>query len=125
MDEKVREIEVVKKHPLFKAVYERTISQAKTIRTLLSRIKELEEQVLRMIRGDFKQICSYCGWESKMGDWKALENHVREECFSHPLRQANARIRELEEGIKELIAYVDIPVHVEGALQELIEKEKS
>ena len=91
------------------------------------RIKELEEQVLRMIRGDFKQICSYCGWESKMGDWEALENHVREECFSHPLRQANARIRELGEGIKKHKLYmwgdgiVDHPADEE--LYKLIEKE--
>ena len=66
---------------------------------LLSRIKELEDQVLRMIRGEFKQICCYCGWESKEGQWEELQAHLKE-CTQHPLKQALDRIKELEGDLK-------------------------
>lgn len=67
---------------------------------LEAKVKELEEKVLRIIRGEFKQICCYCGWESKEGQWEELQAHLRE-CKQHPLCQALEHIKELEERERE------------------------
>lgn len=55
-------------------------------------LAEAKQQVLRVVRGEFGQICSYCGWEGKDGgsSWDELQAHVKV-CPSHPLREAEAR----------------------------------
>jgi len=95
MDEKIKEW---KSQPRIVTFTER----GQLIDNLLSRLKELENQILRMIRGEFKQICCYCGWESQEGEWGELETHIKE-CPFHPLGKAEARVKELEEGIEKAV----------------------
>jgi hypothetical protein len=112
MDEKVKEIksflldyEAEYSHggePLIaQKIY---IDHVSTLLSLLSekekKIEELENRILRMIRGEFKQICSHCGYETEKGEWEELQKHLKE-CPKHPLRQAEARIKSLEEGIEK------------------------
>ncbi len=54
-------------------------------------------QNLRIVRGTFGQICSYCGWESGQegGQWDDLQSHIRA-CEQHPLRKAEAARDELQ-----------------------------
>jgi len=75
---------------------------------LKERIKQLGEDVLRIIRKEFKQICCYCGWESEEGQWEELQAHLRE-CKQHPLYQALERIKKLEEGIKKVSHLLESP----------------
>lgn len=54
---------------------------------LKDQIKELTEQNLRIVRREFTQICSYCGWESKGEGWEELQAHLKV-CNKHPLPRA-------------------------------------
>ena len=56
----------------------------------------LAEERARVVRGEFMQICSYCGFETKKGEWEELQEHIKI-CDKHPLPKAKARINELEE----------------------------
>jgi len=89
-DEKMKEIEVVKKHPLFKAAHERTISQAKTIRTLLSYIEELEEN------------------NEGLKDALSLRKGALVQA-TNGIRKLNERIKELEEGVRKASHLLESP----------------
>jgi SMC interacting uncharacterized protein involved in chromosome segregation len=95
----------------------------KVIEELKERIKELEDKILRMIRGDFNQICSYCGWESKVGEWEELQTHLKE-CPSHPLREAEIKIKELEKQKDGLGAIITVAVRKRKKLEKGIKKHK-
>lgn len=63
------------------------------IASMQQKIEVLEDKVLRIVRGDFNQICSYCGWES-MGDdptWEQLQRHIQN-CKLHPATKARKAI---------------------------------
>ena len=57
---------------------------------------EAEVLVLKVMRGNFQQMCSYCGWLSEVGQWDELQKHIKT-CEKHPLFKAEARIKELNE----------------------------
>lgn len=61
---------------------------------------ELEDRILRIVRGDFAQICSYCGWESKGSGWEELQEHIKT-CSKHPLSKVR---RQTIEEIIDMIA---------------------
>jgi phosphatidylserine/phosphatidylglycerophosphate/cardiolipin synthase-like enzyme len=75
---------------------------------LVAEIARLKNQNLRIVRGEFNQICSYCGWESP-GDgdsWDALQSHIRN-CEYHPLTQANALLEEMARALGKARQYID------------------
>lgn len=47
---------------------------------------QVTDQVLRVVRGEFAQICSYCGWEANRdgATWEELQAHIQE-CKEHPI----------------------------------------
>ena len=60
-------------------------------------------QNLRIMRGTFGQICSYCGWESGItgGQWDDLQSHIRG-CEHHPLHKAETELAEAQAEIARL-----------------------
>ena len=76
-----------------KARIEELEKESAKIKKLGDRVEELEDRILRMVRGEFKQICSYCGWESMEGQWEELKNHLKE-CPKHPLRKAEIKVKQ-------------------------------
>jgi hypothetical protein len=74
--------------------------QGKQIAQLQAEIVRLQDQVFRAVRGDFGQICDYCGWESnrKGAAWKELQKHIRQ-CPAHPLTAMTAD-RDRERGLR-------------------------
>ena len=77
------------------------------IRYLLDELKKAREELLKVTRGEFTQICSYCGFEAPAPNgWDELQKHVQE-CKAHPLyrvrcerdraREENAELRRVLE----------------------------
>lgn len=70
------------------------------IEYLVGRVLQLErtaaDERARIVRGEFSQICGYCGWESEVGDWAELQRHIRE-CDAHPLTILLAASRDVAE----------------------------
>ena len=68
----------------------------KEIDRLRERVKELEEKLLDVVRGNFPQICSFCGFEAKPPNgWAELQEHIHS-CPVHPLaisRAQNSRLK--------------------------------
>ena len=60
---------------------------------LEAKIAELEEQNLRLLRGEFGQICSYCGWETPASgsSWGELQVHIRM-CPKHPVSKLQSQL---------------------------------
>lgn len=73
------------------AVLERAEKAALEITELTRQLAKAKEQNLRIVRGTFGQICSYCGWESNLegAQWADLQTHIAS-CSEHPLRKAEA-----------------------------------
>ena len=67
----------------------------------------LANERARIMRGDFNNICAYCGWEAddEHSTWEALQHHVLN-CEEHPLFKANKRIAELEAKVEYQSSYV-------------------
>lgn len=72
---------------------------------LQDEIAELNSKLLRVVRGEFTQICSYCGWESTVGGnaepeapWNALQDHIQC-CVIHPIYELKAEITQLKKTI--------------------------
>jgi hypothetical protein len=64
--------------------------------------KAVKKERVRIVSGDFTQICSYCGEELQgKAAWSKLQEHVAV-CPKHPLSVAKKRIAELESGAVEL-----------------------
>jgi hypothetical protein len=63
----------------------------------------------RIVRGQFAQICSACGYEVPAGEssWERLQEHV-ESCPKHPLGKALAENAELREAYDELRGFVRV-----------------
>lgn len=77
------------------SVYEILDAHRNSVTAMKAQIAELEAKIDRFLRGDFKQFCAYCGWESIEGTWAELQDHIHN-CDEHPLGIANKRIAELE-----------------------------
>jgi hypothetical protein len=58
---------------------------------------EANDKALRVLRGQFTQICSYCGWEANRegAQWADLQSHIKQ-CDKHPLVKAEAENKRLE-----------------------------
>ena len=63
---------------------------------LRERVRELEDRLLDVVRGNFTQICSFCGFEAKSPNgWAELQEHIHS-CPVHPLaisRAQNSRLK--------------------------------
>jgi len=58
------------------------------------------EKVLRAVRGEFTQVCSYCGWEAPPpSGWEKLEKHIQE-CPKHPLVKEREKVKKLVEAVE-------------------------
>lgn len=75
----------------------RDAALAKGNNELVHKLAETEDRLMRVLRGQFAQICSYCGLEIPAGEssWETLQAHIRG-CAHHPLPKAEARVAELE-----------------------------
>ena len=66
------------------------------------RLAEAEEKTLAVVRGEFTQICSYCGFEAPPPNgWTELEDHIKG-CEKHPLVKALKERTELLEVLEPL-----------------------
>ncbi len=63
--------------------------------------KALAEAVVRVVRGEFGQICSYCGWatEAGGGSWEDLQEHI-EGCPKHPLADLRRKLDRAVEALR-------------------------
>jgi len=94
------------------------------VEQLSERIKELEEKIKEVVRGNFKQICSYCGWECPPSNgWEELQEHIKV-CEKHPLRQSEARVKELEKLNNERLNLILEPCDFFFKLCEWVSKHK-
>jgi hypothetical protein len=77
--------------------YQLNVISSDLAERLADALEAAEAKVLRVVRGEFTQICSYCGWEGKKGgeQWEGLQAHIAV-CPAHPMRKVEARVRELE-----------------------------
>lgn len=75
---------------------------------------ELVAEKIRIARGEYGQICGFCGWETKPegASWEELEAHILT-CSEHPaaalqkkLSEANARNAMLVEALSGVLPYV-------------------
>lgn len=60
---------------------------------LQEQLRASNEQLLRVVRGDFGQICSYCGWEARPegATWDELQAHIKV-CPEHPLGKCTEQL---------------------------------
>lgn len=64
-------------------------------------VAELRATNLRLIRGDFNQICSHCAWEAAApATWEQLQAHIQE-CPSHPIATLKREVAELQVKLTE------------------------
>lgn len=77
------------------------------IYSLRQQLEEVREEKLKIIRGEFGQICSYCGEGNDDGlSWEELQEHIRA-CEKHPLYQANKKLQEQTKGIEDATKCID------------------
>jgi len=78
----------------------------------------VKAEATRIIKGNFTQICSYCGEEMlPPNGWNELQAHIQI-CPQHPLKKANeqiaalaekdARIKELEGALEKELPHIGI-----------------
>ena len=62
---------------------------AAEIERLTVELADATDKMLRVLRGNITQICSYCGWEAKQpgATWEELQKHITM-CEKHPLTRA-------------------------------------
>lgn len=64
-------------------------------------VAELRATNLRLIRGDFNQICSHCAWEAAApATWEQLQAHIQE-CPSHPIATLKREVAALQTKLTE------------------------
>ena len=66
--------------------------------------ESMKAQVIKVVRGQFSQICSYCGWEALASgaSWDELQVHIKV-CPKHPLTKAIAENANLQQENQILI----------------------
>ena len=74
--------------------------------------EKAEVEKLEIVRGNFGQICSYCG-DNKERSWDELQEHIRV-CPKHPLAEA---LRQLSEVEREMDRYKDVATRQAAILQ--------
>jgi hypothetical protein len=70
------------------------ICHREKIASLRQQLSEVEAMKLEIVRGNFGQICSYCG-DNKERSWGELQEHIRV-CPKHPLAEALRQLSEVE-----------------------------
>jgi hypothetical protein len=67
------------------------------LESLADELVSEKEKNLRIVRGEFGQICSHCGWESPTegASWEELQEHINT-CEKHPLFALRAERDALE-----------------------------
>lgn len=90
-------------NPLAEALEGENAELKERIAEIIAMNEELEAKVLRVVRGNFAQICGYCGWESADGGWEELQAHIKT-CPNHPVTMLTQQLDELA---RENIAYRD------------------
>ena len=74
---------------------------------LARRAEEAEGRVLEVVRGEFTQICSYCGKECQPPNgWEELQEHIKV-CERHPLREAEREAAGLREAMEDAATLCD------------------
>lgn len=93
-------VENEKKSQLIEILQRESLGELDTIKKLVTQLEaanvekaKLQASNLRIVRGDFDQICSYCGWESKPGgaSWKELQAHIQV-CPVHPVAELRVQL---------------------------------
>jgi len=89
---------------------------AATVERLVQERDGLKAQVLRVVRGEFTQICSYCGWEAppEGAQWEELQAHIKI-CPTHPAAQLAAMTQERDFNAAYFEAYHQLRVAVNAA----------
>lgn len=65
-------------------------------RILRDRVEKLAVEKLEIVRGQFTQICSYCGFEAPPPNgWSELQAHIRT-CEKHPMRALEAEVERMK-----------------------------
>lgn len=73
-------------------ILEQSCDQARTALAAAEKERdEANDKALHVVRGQFKQICSYCGWESDEGGWDDLQAHIKV-CPEHPVSALSAQL---------------------------------
>jgi len=70
---------------------------------LKKRIAELDDDKVRIVRGQFAQICSACGYEVKAGEssWETLQVHI-DACTKHPVFKLKAELAAAREALEKI-----------------------
>lgn len=102
---KARDTEVATAHRQAKTAmddYQQVVkSYAIELSNRNAEVAELRATNLRLIRGDFNQICSHCAWEAAApATWEQLQVHIQE-CPSHPIATLKREIEELQTKLTE------------------------
>jgi hypothetical protein len=71
--------------------------------------EELIAEKIRLARGDYGQICGYCGWETKPAGatWEELQDHIAN-CPEHPLHKAKEQFAATERKLAEQQAVLQL-----------------
>jgi len=83
--------------------------RAASVDALYKELAAAREKVLRVVRAEFAQICSYCGWESADGEWEELQDHIHN-CQHHPIAKLeadNAALRKVYEAAERYYHLTD------------------
>lgn len=76
--------------------------------TVTEQRDEANAKAVRVLRGEFTQICSYCGWESPgPASWEQLQAHIHA-CELHPIQQLTIRAEAAEAERDALAAQVRV-----------------
>ena len=102
---KARDTEVATAHRQAKTAmddYQQAVkSYAIELSNRNAEVAELRATNLRLIRGDFNQICSHCAWEAAApATWEQLQAHIQE-CPSHPIATLKREVAELKVKLTE------------------------
>lgn len=71
---------------------------------LADMVVEEKEKNLRIVRGEFGQICSHCGWESSTAgaSWEELQAHI-DSCEKHPLYSLRTALADSERKLTKVM----------------------
>lgn len=91
--------------------------QQDTIDELRAQLEEKDEELLKVVRRNFGQICSYCG---KGNDddmtWDELQDHINN-CKNHPLYQQRKRAEQAEAQLARCVEKLEDLVVYTGAIK--------
>ena len=83
----------------------------------------MKEERVRIVTGQFNQICGYCGEEmTAPSQWEKLQDHIQK-CKKHPLSQAREQIAALTAENKKLFEEGTSIMHDQGAENILLKEQ--